>query len=322
MRDPGFLDLLQKLAIAKRILVVSDGRADGDSIGASTATYQWLRRDYPEAHLRLFCQEAVPASLLCLDATAEATTDKILFEEAWDLIITHDAGDLIHCGIDQVLPRTPNGFTLVNIDHHKTNARYGHINIVQTDASSTTEVLFRCFTENDIRIDTGMASSLLAGLLTDTQSFGNAGATASSLKAGAELMKLGGRYDEVFKSVTYQSLESFHLYGKALSRLRKLPELDVAATYFLAEDYDQVADEEATGGLSNFLNTVCGDTEAVIVLKEDAVEGIIKGSCRSTKRDISKFCKAFGGGGHAKASGFAVPGRMVEEDGVVRIVAI
>lgn len=320
MLDLGFLALLTKIKTAKRVLLVSDGRPDGDSIGSTTATYQWLRRDYPEIKLAFFCQEPIPPSLLCLNEVLAATTDPSLFNESWDLIIMHDAGDLAHGGVEPYLPNTPKGYVLVDIDHHNTNARYGEINIVQTDACSTTEVLYRCFTQNNIPIDEGMATSLLAGFLTDTQSFGNGGTTSTSLSAAAHLIRLGGRYNEVFKSVTHQSLESFRLYGKALSRLKKYPEFDVAITYFLAEDYDQVQDEEATNGLSNFLNTICGDAEAIIVLKETK-DGLIKGSCRSTKRDISKFCRLFGGGGHKKASGFAIPGRIQIQGDRVQITA-
>lgn len=320
MLDLGFLELLAQLKTAKRVLLVSDGRPDGDSIGATTATYQWLRRDYPETKLAFFCQESIPPSLFCLNEVIAATTEPLLFNESWDLIIMHDAADLLHGGVEPYLPNTPKGYILVDIDHHNTNQRYGQINIVQTDACSTTEVLYRCFTQNNITIDEGMATSLLAGFLTDTQSFGNGGTTSTSLSAAAHLIRLGGRYNDVFKSVTHQSLESFHLYGKALSRLRKHPEFDLSITYFLAEDYDQVQDEEATNGLSNFLNTTCGETEAILVLKETK-DGFIKGSCRSTKRDISKFCKLFGGGGHKKASGFAIPGRILVEGGFVRIAA-
>lgn len=321
MRDPGFLQLLERLRVAKRVLLVSDGRPDGDSLGSTTATFQWLERDYPNIHLEAFCQERTPVSLLCLNAILHIKNDPRVFDEPWDLIILHDAGDLAHAGIKDHLPNTPTGYTLVDIDHHATNTRYGRLNIVQTDASATTQVLYRCFKENGIRLNPNIASSLLAGLLTDTSAFGNSGTTADSLAMASDLLRQGARYQEIMQStLSRQSVESFHLWGKALARLKKDTALDMATTYFFAEDYAAVKDEEATNGLSNMLNATCGDAETVMVLKETS-DGLIKGSVRSTKRDISKFCQALGGGGHKKAAGFAILGALRKRaDGTVEIV--
>lgn len=321
MRDPGFIQLLDRLRVAKRVLLVSDGRPDGDSLGSTTASYQWLARDYPHLQLSAFCQERTPPSLLCLNAILQVKNDPRVFLEPWDLIILHDAGDLSHAGIKEHLPHTPAGYTLVDIDHHATNTRYGDLNIVQTDASATTQVFYRCFKEHGIRLTPDLASSLLAGLLTDTGAFGNSGTTAESLAMASDLLRLGARYQEIMQStLSRQSVESFHLWGKALARLKKDPALDMATTYFFAEDYAAVKDEEATNGLSNMLNATCGDAEAIMVLKETA-DGLIKGSVRSTKRDISKFCQALGGGGHKKAAGFTVPGALKKRaDGTVELI--
>ena len=50
-----------------------------------------------------------------------------------------------------------------------------------------------------------------------------------------------------------------------------------------------------------------------MILKEDSETGLVKCSLRTTKQNVnvSKFAGFFGGGGHVKASGFALPGRLV-----------
>lgn len=320
MRDPGFLDLLRRLPLAKRVLLVSDGRPDGDSLGSTTATFQWLRRDFPHLFLRAFCREQTPPSLLCLDEILSVEQDEALFSQPWDLIILHDAGDLAHAKIEDLLPRTPPGYVLVNIDHHSTNARYGAINIVQTDACSTTQVLYRCFLENGVVLHAGIASSLLGGLLTDTGAFTNSSTNADSLTMAAHLIRVGGRYQELLRStLTHHRLEGLQLQGKAFARLKKHPVLDVATTYIQEKDYAHLADEEASSGVSNALSAICGDAEMVLVLKETD-DGMVNGSFRSNERDISRFCRALGGGGHKRAAGFHVPGRILEKtDGTIAI---
>ncbi len=310
MIDTGFSELLHRLRHARRVLVVSDGRPDGDSIGSSTATIGWLKRDYPHLQIQAFCREAIPPSLLSLPHIQSFTTDLGLFRESWDLIIMHDASNVEHGGIEDALPNTPPGYTLVNIDHHHSNTRYGQINIVQTDACATTEVLHRCWTQNAIHIDERMASSLLAGLLTDTSSFTNSGTTASSLAMAADLKQRGAQYAELQRAtLSRQSIESLQLWGTLLARLHKRTDLNLAITYAFAHEHESLDDEEALNGLSNMLNARCGDVEAIILLKETS-DGYIKGSCRSTQRDISKFCAIFGGGGHKKASGFKLKGAL------------
>lgn len=321
--EQGMIQLLEKLRTAKRVLVVSDGRPDGDSIGSSTATLGWLKRDYPHLHVRAFCRKRIPPSLLCMSHVMLFTTDMAIFREPWDLILMHDAGDLAHGGVEEAIPHTPLGYTLVNIDHHSTNARYGEINIVHTDACSTTEVLYRCFLQQKIRVDAEMASSLLAGLLTDTSSFMNSGTTAGSLAMAAELIRCGARYEEIYAStISHQSLESLKLFGKAFTRLHKHEAWDMAVTHVFADEHETLADEEAMSGLSNTLYLYTADAEVVMVLK-DSSEGLVKGSVRSSERDISQFCRALGGGGHKKAAGFAVSGRLrAKEDGSAEIVPV
>ncbi len=310
MIDAGFSELLNRLRTAKRVLVVSDGRPDGDSIGSSTATIGWLTRDYPHLHIQAFCRETIPPSLLSLPHIQSFSTDLGVFRQPWDLIIMHDASNVEHGGIEDALPQTPAGYILVNIDHHTSNTHYGQINIVQTSACATTEVLYRCWTQSAIEIDEPMACSLLAGLLTDTSSFTNSGTTATSLAMAANLKQRGAHYTELQRAtLSRQSLESLRLWGTLLARLQKRSDLNLAITYAFAHEHESLDDEEALNGLSNMLNARCGDVEAIILLKETS-DGHTKGSCRSTQRDISKFCAIFGGGGHKKAAGFKVRGKL------------
>lgn len=323
MTDTGFIELLQRLRVAKRVLVVSDGRPDGDSIGSSTATLGWLTRDFPSIALRAFCREILQPSLLSLPHAQAFTTNKDVFQEPWDLVLMHDASNKEHGGVEDLLPLAPKGFFLVNIDHHASNTRYGDINIVHTDACATTEVLYRCFRQNNIPLDASMATSLLAGLFTDTSFFTNSGTTATGLAMAGDLMRLGARHQNAQRVAAWrQSRESFPLWGKILARLQKRTDLGIAITYVFAHEHEALQDKEALEGVSNMLNARCGDVETIIFLKETS-EGVVKGSCRSTKRDIAKFCAAFGGGGHKKASGFVLQGKLEErKHGGVRIVPI
>lgn len=298
------------IQVAERVLLVADGKPDGDSIGSSTAMYTWLKREGKP--VEIFCANPIPSTLLYLDGAHDVTNDPGVFKQPFDLIITFDASDVRHAGIENLLPQLPLPYQLVVIDHHATNTRYGHLNAIWTDACSTAELVYQFFTLLGIEIDSKMATSLLTGILTDTSCFSNAGTTAPGMEAAGHLCALGARQPEILRQlVQNKSMPTLKLWGLALSRLHYNEELDLTSTYFLQEDLRTVpdADEESMEGLSNFLNATCGNSDAMLVLRE-MPHRMIKGSLRSVKRDISKLAKLLGGGGHKKAAGFTVAGRI------------
>lgn len=317
-QTPVFTKILPLIQKAERILLISDGRPDGDSIGSSSGMLNWLLSEGKD--VTAFCAEPIPRNLRYLDNVHRFTNDPRTFDQAYDLIMTFDAGDLRHCGIEELLPKAPKTYTLVVFDHHNTNERFGDINAVFTEACSTCEVVYRFFEELNIAIDHKMATSLLTGINTDTGSFSNGGTTIKGMEAAVHLFRCGARHMDIVQNlIRNKSVEGLKLWGLALSRLQHNPKLDLVTTYFLLEDLTAPGSEESVEGMSNFLGAACGGCDTILVLKE-APGGKIKGSMRSLNRDISKVAKLLGGGGHKKASGFMVNGKIEVKDGKAAIV--
>jgi phosphoesterase RecJ-like protein len=314
---PEFVELFRLIQSAKRILLVADGKPDGDSLGSSSGMLNWLLREGKDASA--FCAAAIPQAFSYLDNIHRYTNDPAIFKQAFDLIITFDAGDLRHCGIDQILPTAPKGYKLVDIDHHATNARYGDLNLVFTDACSTAEVVYRFLDANRIPLDPKIATSLLTGIFTDTMTFANAATTTEGMEAASALCAAGARKTEILnKLFKNRSIDGLKLWGLALSRLKYQEQFNLVSTYFLQEDIAP-GQEEAVEGISNFLNATCGNADTILVVRE-VPGGYVKGSFRSAKRDISRVAKLFGGGGHKKAAGFTIRGKLEETKAGVRVV--
>jgi len=107
-------------------------------------------------------------------------------------------------------------------------------------------------------------------------------------------------------------LDVLKLWGKMLLRLRECRNLPLAITFATSKDLSEAhLSSEAIEGIANFLNSL-DHTGAVMVLREE--HGVVKGSLRTTRDDIdvSKFAQFFGGGGHKKAAGFSLSGKIVE----------
>lgn len=102
------------------------------------------------------------------------------------------------------------------------------------------------------------------------------------------------------------------LWGRVLDTL-KLTKNGVALAVALAKDFNETeAKFEELQGVVDYVNAV-PDSKFSLLLSER--NGQIKASLR-TKRDdvnVAKIASVFGGGGHVKAAGFAVSGRLEEE---------
>lgn len=292
---------------ANRLLLVAHKKPDGDTLGASSSVLNWLLREGKE--VRIFCADLPPHLFRYLDNVHRYTNDPSVFTEAYDVVIVFDSGDLRYCGVAEHMPHLAPGYLLVNIDHHVTNEHFGHLNLVHTDASSTAEVIHRFYEANNIVVDPKMATSLLTGLLTDTGHFSNAGTTPGSMDAAGKMFAAGARHQDIAGHLlNNKSVSSLKLWGLALSRLQYNPKLDVVSTYILKDDLVEASNDVAEG-ISNFLNAVTGEVDTILVLKE-LPTGEVKGSFRSATRDISKLAKLLGGGGHKKAAGFTVKGKI------------
>lgn len=315
---PEYTRLHALVRNATKILLIADGKPDGDSLGSSSGFLNWLRREGKQ--VQAYCAAPIPRSFSYLDGIHLYRNDAATFKESWDLIVTFDAGDLRHCGVEHLLPQITSPYTLVNIDHHATNARYGDLNLVYVDACSTCEVVYRFLTAEDLRLDGAIATSLLTGILTDTSSFSNSATTSPGIEAAAVLTSAGALMNEIYHHLLQnKTIDGLKLWGLALSRLKFHPSYNLVTTYFFAKDLEG-ASEEAIDGISNFLNASCGEAETILVLRE-STDGKIKGSMRSAKRDISKLAKLLGGGGHKKAAGFTINGRLEARAEGVRIVS-
>lgn len=306
---------------AQRIVVVPHKNPDGDTLGAAIAFLHYLRGYGVDA--TLWCKTGTTSALSFLPYTHELRSDPgIWVEQQFDTVCIFDSGDPVFAGAQDCIDSLAKKPHIINFDHHFTNTNFGDYNFVQTSAASTTEVLRNYFAENKITIDSVMATALLTGLMTDTGNFSNPATSESALRTGSELMRAGGNYTAIL-NYTYRnkSADALKLWGIALSRLIIKKDLDLAYTVLLRSDMSglKVTDGDIEG-VANFLNSI-GETKISMVLKETQ-DGMVKGSLRTTSDDIdvSSIAGGFGGGGHKKAAGFSVRGRLENISNEWRIV--
>ncbi len=319
MKEPvlyeQFHDLLMR---SRRTLLVAHQKPDGDTLGSSSAVLNYLVREGRD--VVAFCADPIPEQYHYLPGWERFTNDPSVFNDAYDLLAVFDAGDLRYAGVAPYVDAMPTRPTIVNVDHHTTNERYGDLNLLFTDASSTAEVVHRFFAANHVATDPHMATCLLTGIITDTSNFVNPATNATCIRAASNLLLCGARLNDITSSlVRNKSIPALQLWGRALEHLRENRTLGIASTVLTARDIKETGadSDDAVEGIANFLGAVL-DVPVVMVLREQP-DGTIKGSLRSTSKDVSAIAKLMGGGGHKKAAGFTVRGKLIEKEGIWQV---
>lgn len=298
---------------AKKILLVCHQNPDGDALGSVSALANFLKKE--NKIYETFCLTPPSKHLSALPHLLTPNTDeKIWGNSKHDLIIILDSGDLKYAGIEKHIENLSHEPIIVNIDHHPTNNKFGHYNLIIDQASSTTEILYFFFKYNNIKISKNMAMSLLTGLITDTENFSNPGTTENSLKVASDLIHHGANFNLVKTwFLKNKPITALKLWGIVLSRLTSHEKYEIIYTYITQNDIRSHGNDEAESeGIANFLNNL-NEGKASLILKEQE-DGKFKGSFRTTRDDVdvSKIASKLGGGGHKKASGFIIEGEIKE----------
>jgi phosphoesterase RecJ-like protein len=199
---------------------------------------------------------------------------------------------------------------VVNIDHHPGNTNFGKVNIVDTAASSTAEILVSLLEtigkEVPNLFDADVATCLLTGLITDTGSFQNSNTTPKSLTVAAQLVAAGGRQQEIVKhTFKTRSLSTLRLWGRALSYIKEDAPRKFIWSVLNKADFvaARATHEESSGVIDELLKSAAG-TNFVLLLSER--EGGVHGSFRSVtpQVNVASLAQLFGGGGHTQAAAF------------------
>jgi len=297
-------------------LVVTHENPDGDALGSLLATTLALRQLGKDAVMYLAGHTPLPREYAFMpldDLVREPPADS-----AERVLVAVDCAKEDRIGDEAALSRAP---LVLDIDHHHDNTRFGDLNLIVADASSTGEVLRDVFAELGVELTPELAEPLYIALVTDTGRFQYANTTPKALRLAAELVEAGADIHAVFQQV-YESVEfaKLKLLARALARAEVLEGGRVVVSNLVRTDFDEVgASEPYSEGIIDYLRAVEGAELAVLIREQlNSATHSYKGSLRSSidELDVSAIARRFGGGGHRQAAGFSTDlplGEIVEQ---------
>jgi phosphoesterase RecJ-like protein len=274
-----------------------------------------------ENTVHLFSIDEVPAQMDFLPGVEHINPLHTFNPSKYDLVVAFDCGDFSQTGFPEVGVKRRMLPIAVNIDHHG-NEPFGDLNIVDTQVSSTAEMLYTLLVKDEKEITKDVATALLSGIIQDTDNFKNPNTSIETFKITSILLNRGVNLKKIGEKLNFgRSMNSMNAWGKILSRAKKHPTLNVVTTYITRRDMDAFeTTPEDIEGIANFLNSM-PDVRAACVLMESG-DGEIKGSLRtlSDEIDVSKLAQFLGGGGHRRAAGFTLSGSIVRKGDSLTIV--
>ncbi len=198
----------------------------------------------------------------------------------------------------------------INVDHHHDNTLFGDVNLVDTAASCTAEIVYELAILLGVEITQEIAAALYVGLITDTGKFMYENTNAHTHRIAAELIDAGVAVDETYRRLyEHVPLEKLRLLSRALDGIRRYCEDRLVLAYITTADYEATgAGEEMTEGIIDHLRSVEGSKVAALIRDQgDRGRAARKVSLRSSggEIDVSAIARQHGGGGHKRAAGFS-----------------
>jgi len=289
-----------------RFLLVTHENPDGDALGSILAMKLALDALGKDSVMYLYGNAPLPAeySFMPLD---ELRRD---LPEDWRerVLIALDCANESRLGPD---PEPLDGAPLVlDIDHHHDNSRFGNLNLIVPNASSTGEVLRDLFDELGIELTPDLAEALYIALVTDTGRFQYSNTTAKSLRLAAELVEAGADLHRIFQGV-YETVQfaKLKLLARALERAQIYDGGRLVVSYLLRNDFADIGAAEAySEGIIDYLRAVEGADMAALIREPPRSDGPTRRvSLRASndELDVSAIARKSGGGGHRQAAGFS-----------------
>lgn len=286
---------------SQNICIAGHKAPDGDCIGSVMALYEFLKP----------CGKNLT---VCIDGTIPfnytAFVEKNIIAEEYDgsefdLLFILDCSDAQRLG--KFSDVFKNSKKTVCIDHHKTNDSYADINIIDSNMSSTGELLYDILNTSERQLTKKIAEYIYVAILTDTGKFSYSNTTGQTHQKTAGLIELGVDVAEI-DNMIYNSKPSNVV--KAFIECISGIELYYDNRFGIAS---------ITGDILERNNVNMGDIDGVVEfireIKEVEVSCVLKEyegkntkvSLRSKNNiDVSDVSLIFGGGGHAKAAGFEI----------------
>lgn len=304
---------------ANNVLIIFHESPDGDALASSLALSRALNAKGIKNDIA--CKDQIPEVFCFLPGIEDVKKDFILGD--YDVVCTVDCGDVRRTGYPERLKEfAQKKKRLINIDHHPRNDlhKIANINFTNDRTAASAELVYLILDYMEVNIDKYISTLLLTGLYTDTGGFQHSNTSPKVYGLASRLLAHGANLGKISKNILLsRKLATLRLWGLAMARIKQ-SKWGITTSYIRQDDIVKLgAVSDDVSGIVNLINSI-PDAEIAILFTE-LPDGQIRASVRTENNnvDVSALARYFGGGGHKKAAGFTISGKMVLDGGRLRI---
>jgi bifunctional oligoribonuclease and PAP phosphatase NrnA len=296
-------EIKDRLSAAQKIVIASHVRPDGDAIGSLLGLGLALRNAGKSVQMVL--ADGVPSSFKYLEGSKFIEKEP---KNNHDTFITVDCADFKRTG--SIFEKF--GQPDINIDHHKTNEKFGKLNLIEAEEVATAAILTNYLPVWGFEITQPIAAALLTGIITDTLGFRTANITPEALRQAATLMETGVDMPEIYMhSLVRKSFPAARYWGAGLSTLQTKDGI-VWGTLTIVDRKIAGYGGNDDADLINMISAIDGNKVGMVFVEQSNNHVKISWRALQAGVDVSKVAKHFQGGGHAAAAGADIQGSLIE----------
>lgn len=296
-------EIKDRLGTAKKIVIASHVRPDGDAIGSLLGL--GLALHDAGKSVQMVLADGVPSSFKYLEGS------KFIEKEPKG---NHDTFITVYCADFKRTGKIFENFGQpdINIDHHKTNEKFGKLNLIEAEEVATSAILTNYLPIWGFTITQPIAAALLTGIITDTLGFRTSNITPEALRQAATLMETGVDMPEIYmRSLVRRSFPAARYWGAGLSTLQSKHGI-VWGTLTLADRKLAGYGGNDDADLINMISAIDGNKVGMVFVEQSNNHVKISWRALETGVDVSQVAKHFQGGGHAAAAGADIQGSLSE----------
>jgi len=308
--DDRSLDAAVELLFTHRLILLSAHvRLDCDGLASELALSLVLEEAGTRTHVLNPDPPARMLRFLPGIGRVQAAAATTWMPDGIDAVVILDCPTLERTGTVAAL--VPEGLPVLNVDHHPDNTFFGTVNVVDPEASSTCELLYRILRKGPVPVSAAAATNLFAGILNDTGRFCFSNTTSEALATASELVLMGADPVTVGHHLYEDYVpEQMRLWAEVVQSMELALDGRVAVAAvteeMLSRNHLTVADTQDFAEIPRMVSGV-----EVGVLLRELPGGRVNVSLRSRGEvDVNAMAVRLGGGGHHHASGSVVAGTL------------
>jgi phosphoesterase RecJ-like protein len=292
-------EILEFISAENNFLLSAHVNADGDAV-ASVLAVSMLLDFFDKNYFIVFNDQEIDSRFNYLKNFEKIINYNDSLNLSIQAAIICDVPGLHRLGdVEKLLPDKSK---IVKIDHHPVEGEFALINMVDTEASSSTQLVYEILDLSDIQIGVEEAKAIYTGIIYDTGRFSFSNTTARDMYIGSKLIEIGVSPSDISERIFFSSsFKALQTIGTGLANMESYLDGAVIVIYLSNKEMQNNHQGEVEE-LANYSVAIRGGKVGLFI--REAKPGFHKVSFRSKSDvDVNKVAKAFGGGGHTRAAG-------------------